>query len=414
MRQSSGQHPSRMSRTPNRRYHAVAQKLETVPPELVHKVLDDLPLIKTLEVICAHNVPYVDTCVLSHIHLAKVFPSPASLIILKQYFALYIELCRRRESPSASGNPDIPLLAKDLVVFMKQQYTKTSRYDTILAAVKAEVLSLLEKYEPYLPALAKFAPRPVVGGIPDLSDPAALWDFWTNLEAAETSLNRTKSSQLQRIARLRRDYPGTLRNRRDTSQESRYHSEQHCIRQLEVIAKRMLKPQILRGKLLGKHIFSEQRFPVLPYDRYLKCFLKVLEKFPVEGVSSSSNTGKHRAVRAYAWPQEVAQDIRTVVDGMAYVYPKTSVEGLEYSSILRTKYTRYSRSDYCRSEGQSQPRFLDGSKDDGQQESQSRLLSDNDNILPLQEKEFEWLEAFLRSCRYMGKMDDADSAHKSE
>ncbi|KAF8078303.1 hypothetical protein FPV67DRAFT_1405031 [Lyophyllum atratum] len=339
---------------PVRRYHAVARKLKTLPPELVHQVLDDLPVSNILEIICGHDIPYVDTCVLSHMHLRRIFPTPESLSTVKQYFTLYMELCQRRESAHASRKPFIPALGQDALVFVSKRNATSSPFDRILASVKADIQRLLETYEPYLTTLSKFAPKPLGRGVPEISDLTALWDFWINLEAAERSLNSVKSSQLRRIAKLHVDYPGTLRMRLDTSQASRHHSEQHRINELEFSARRVLKLQILLGKFIGRTLFSGQRFPVVPYDRHLRCFLK------------------------------------------------------EYAPVLRTKYTPYSHSDYRTSRRGNQPHFLGGSKDDGGEKKHLRVLLDNDSILPLEEKEFEWLEAFLRACRYMEGMDDAE------
>ncbi|KAG6910567.1 hypothetical protein DXG01_009517 [Tephrocybe rancida] len=391
----------------NRRYHAVAQKLDILPPEVLHKVLDDLPLLKILEVISVHNVPYVDSCVLSHPNYGRIFRTPQSLFILKQYFTLYVELCQRQQGPRSSGNPEIARLARNATQLVKELGKAPGYSDKILAEVKVEVFALLETYKPYMQALAQYSPQSIAGGMPDLSDPVALRHFWTHLDAAETSLNEAKSAQLLRIARLYAEYPGMLRHRLDDSQESRRLSDHHRIDALKISAQRMLKPQILRGKFVAKAIFSQQQFPVIPYDRHLKTFLKVIAKFPLDGPHPLADSAGRRT-KAYTWPSEVICDIRNVLEGLAYVYPKATIEGVHIPTTLRTKHTRYSDAAYSASAGNNQPCFMGGFDDHSKKPKHLLYHLDNDRILPLEKREFAWLEAFLRACQYMREMDDAE------
>ncbi|KAG6829281.1 hypothetical protein H0H92_005034 [Tricholoma furcatifolium] len=370
----------------NRRYHAAAKKLVVLPPEVLHKVLDDLPLVKILE----------------------IFRTPESLSTLKQYFALYIELCQRKRGP-ASRHPEVIAFRQDAVCLVKQdEKSQDGLFNSLLVNIRAVVHLLLRPYEPYIPALAEYTPS-IAGGMPDISDPFALKEYWTNLDAAELRLNKAKSLQLQRIAQLYKEYPGMLKRRLDTSQESRRLSDQHRIDALELSAKKILQPHILRGSFLAKAIFAEQQFPITPYDRHLKTFLRILEKYPCgqDVPTSLPLLVRRRPVKQYSWPTDVASDIKQVTDGMAYVYPKSSREGDENIRILRTKYTRYSDQAYSTSVGARQPRFL-GGFNDVHEHKHSLYIRESDKILPLEEREFEWLEAFLRVCRFMSQMDDVE------
>ncbi|KAG6817610.1 hypothetical protein H0H87_006238 [Tephrocybe sp. NHM501043] len=397
---------------PNRRYHAVAEKLTTLSPEILHKVLDDLPLLKILEVISIHDLPYVESCILSHFHYSQIFRTPQSLSKLKQYFTLYVELCQRRQGRHSSGNPEIATFTQDAIRLVNQKKNVLDYSEKLLAKVKLEVLSLLKVYEPYMNALSHYSEpsHSIASGVPDVSDPVALRHFWLSLDKAEGNLNLAKSAQLLRIARLYAEYPGTLRSRLDTSQESRILSDQHCIKELQIRARRMSKPQILRGHFVANAVFAEQRFPVTPYDRHLKTFLRILEKFPVDNLSLSLSiaTGRRRPIRPYPWPTEVANDVKRVVEGLAYVYPKATATGGDYPPVLRTKNTRFSDKEYSISSGLRQPCFSGGLDSESQKQRRLPFYVDSDNILPLEEREFEWLEAFLRGCRYMGKMEDAE------
>lgn len=366
------------------RYHTIAHRLNILPPELVHQILDDLPLTKILQLISlSDDVPYVHTCVLSHVHLSKIFTSPDTLSTLKLYFKLYAELCLRQ----GSGLLSILALQHDAIYFLK--FNPSNPADTILTLLKAEISIMLNVYAPYIPILSRFAAEPIPNhtswGV-KLADPAALWQFWINLDGAETSLNALKVNQLRRIAQLLQEYPDMLRNAGDNSQEQRTRSVQHRIERYERLAREMVTPQILRSKLAGRGSFSTHVFPLVPYDRYLKCFLKVLRKYPLKN-------------GPYTYDSKAQSSITKTLEGMAFVYIRDLVEDPQ---VFRTKYTPYSQKGFQVCGGQQQPMFV------GNSGRRSRFDGPDDGILPLQEREFEWLEAFLTSCKFMAQMEDAD------
>jgi hypothetical protein len=131
------------------------------------------------------------------------------------------------------------------------------------------------------------------------------------------------------------------------------------------------------------------RFPVVPYDRHLRYFLKVLKKFPIDTMPAP-------------YPPDVTKAITTAVEGLAYVYLKETVSYPEHR-ILRTSFTLYSANGCRSSRGQSQPCFVDTDVDGFI--TSKYPLSNIDKLLPLAKREFEWIEAFLKSCTFMSKMD---------
>jgi hypothetical protein len=335
--------------------------------------------------------------VLSHFHFSKIFVSSSSLSVLKEYFALCMDLSQHREGRHWSANPNIPSLQRDAVYFVNLHTDPSDSYEEILVSVKVATLDLLDAYIEYFPALSKFTTEPIPGReYWETSDPASMWKLWKIIDAAERLMNDVKSAQLQRIAQLLLNYPNMLRGSRDISQELRSHSLPHRVSTFERNAQRMLKPQVLRRDFIAKRIFSQHRLPVVPYDRHLKCFLKVLEKFPV--VVQSNNTTSSR--KPYMYPPEVAGYITKAVQGMAYVYTREAIKNDTYSDlrILRTKSTPYSAKGYQSSFGLNQPRFMNAEDGEG-------IDNENDKIMPMEEKEFEWLEAFLKSCAFMSNMD---------
>lgn len=381
------------------RYYTVAHKLSTLPPELVHEVLSDLPLSKILELISAHQVPYLDTCVLTHIHLGKIFTSEDSLRTIKQYFTLYLSLCQHRHGRNSSPNPNIPYLQRDAYSFILN-HDAAGWGDAILAQVKAFTLPLLDAYTAYLPALSRFSTEPIPDRQHwDVSDPVSLSNIWEVIEGAETSLNAVKSKQLLQVAEILAKYPGMLRSYRDSSQESRRHSLQHRIDEFERAGRAMKGPQVLGCLFVSRSWFSQHRLPLVPYDRYLVTFLKVLEKFPLQL--------DPKKVPKYVYPSEIVKAITIAIQGMATINTKESVEGGSYSDrpIMRTKYTSYSARDFKKPGGLYQPRFTDYRDDI---DIETIPLTENDKVLPLEEREFEWLVAFLESCRFMREMSDVE------
>jgi hypothetical protein len=149
--------------------------------------------------------------------------------------------------------------------------------------VQPAALALLDAYIQYFPALSKFSTEPIPDRQHwDISEPTSLSKIWKLIDEGEASMNLVKSSQLLRLAKMLADYPGMLRIFQGGSQEPRLHFLQHRVDEFERIGRRMLTPQVLGRTFVVKAWFSEHRFPLVPYDRYLKVFLKVLHKFPLQ------------------------------------------------------------------------------------------------------------------------------------
>ncbi|KAG6820758.1 hypothetical protein H0H93_012022 [Arthromyces matolae] len=374
---------------PSQRYQAVARNLSSLPPEVLHNVLDDIPFLRILEIITLYDLPYIEQCVLSHVRYGQLFRTSESLSTLKQYLSLYVYIsqrlrCTRKPILLPGKGPDL--------------------FDKILATVQAAIFQFLKPFDLYTQALSQYCPS-IAAGMPDISDHAALHEYWKSLNVAEDCLNQIKASQLERLAQLYIQYPGMLKRRLDTSQESRRMTEQHQIEALRLHAAKMLKAQILGNKFIAKTIFAELRFPVIPYDRHLKMFLRILHKFPLPDALPSAE--EPHPVKYYTWPENVISDITTVTEGLAYVYPKASAKG-NYGPILRTMYTCYSDKDFAKASGKNQPQFVGGIHITAKKKEHLHYFDPNDNILPLEEREFEWIEAFLRTCAYMRQMDDVE------
>ncbi|KAF8644231.1 hypothetical protein AX16_008586 [Volvariella volvacea WC 439] len=411
----------------NPRYNAVARRLTTLPAEVVHQVLNDLDVIKVLEIVCSNNHPHIDHSVQSHRQLSRLLP-PQKFAKIKEAFTLYHEICRSRRPPL---HPHINALKRDAAAILSGQSDDQDVLSQILNAIRGE----LELFTPHLPHLSKFAAVlpafEICNSLTEVSDLRAHWDA---IHGAEVSLNQTKSAQLNRLADLIIAYPGYLKSISDNSQEPR-NNPQHQARMLREAGQRMLKPQLADRQIMSAHIFGQRRFPLVPYDRYLKLFLRVIEKFPLEAPKNIL-TGRPKYELVYKWPGEVADDINKIIQGLPYVYEgeevdivgaKKADEAMEQAEdeeqeeqeqqedkaaekteeeeekdeedkgpgqLLRTKYTKYSHAPVRKSRGHHQPCFVGLGRPTWD-------LQRGDGVMPLEEKEFEWLEAFLRVCKHM-------------
>lgn len=384
------------------RYSSVAGRLPKLPRELVHKILDDISLVKVLELVSSHDIAYIDQCVSTHFHLRQLLP-PDVLPEAKSYFLLYNTLCeRRRRQPL----PNLPQLAHDAQVLLK---AKLSQRVDIIAIIKVEILKDLEAYAPFFPILRYFCDPKL--SIPDrvfwdVSSVTWLWDLFNIIDAAEKKLNAVKSDQLKRMADLMVEYPGMLREYQDFSQEQRRNAD-HKIAELLLLSERIKRPQILSRKFVGRYIFSQHNFHLVPYDRYLRAFLKVLDRFPSDDdalMKESIPHWKRKEIKdrnRTRIPHKYPKQLSTAIAGLGVIYlftPQVRFAG------SRTMFTKYSGKDVRSNKGFQQPRFC--LRTDKSLATPPLGVVGDTSLLPASEKEVEWLEAFLVICKHMSEMEE--------
>jgi len=144
---------------------------------------------------------------------------------------------------------------------------------------------------------------------------------------------------------------------------------------------------MLDKSFVAKRRFASHYLFLVPYDRLLKGFLKVLRRFP---------THKH------TYPPE----LDTVLEGMEHIYVRDSCvdHGLRKGFVCtRTKYTPYApepaKKKGKQRGGPRQPQF-------NSDYARLEFCKTEDRIQPIDERELDWLEGFLKICRYMSKMEE--------
>lgn len=432
--------PTAMKETVNNgnlRFHGVALRLRTLPSEVVQKVLNDLSVIVTLELLVAHPHSPFEQLVLSHPQLTRLLAkTPDKFAEIKAYFKLYYDIIHAKRGPN---HPNIAALKRDPI-----KMTGIGEKEVeILAEIKTAILKELDPFVKYIPVLRSFSPGEIEARESwNVQDVNYLRTLWHNLHEGEKKLNLTKSQQLNRIADLIDKYPHLLISSSNLSQ-ARMKNTAHVSAMYRQSAVRMLKPQMHSDRLMSVHIFGSDRLPVVPHDSTLVTLLRILKKFPLEP-ERNILTGEPLKPLSYDWSEHVRSDWVHVLAGLAYVYtkkiPHQSAEEVEKvekeakgkksddgsndddvmdedenegntqkkamtkakklaqdkksgKAPLRTLHTPYSDWKERVQRGTRQPEFV------------GRWINYDvrylDAIEPMDEQEFEWLEVYLKLATFI-------------
>jgi hypothetical protein len=242
-------------------FSAAVKRLPSLPPEVVHKVLSDLQLSRVLHIICAHDLPYLDFCVTSHLHIGKVLPQER-LKDIKDFFTLYLDILRMHRYPGLH-HPHIPALECDAASFLN----RGGRPHDVVLHIASAIFRKLTQYNTFYEALDLHTKESIPSfHLVDIASVESLRHFFEAMSVAEAAMNKKKSDQLLRIVQLVKEYPMSLKALNDPSQEMRK-NEQHLIDQLTTLSKSMLKPQVLDRSFVGKRRFASHYLFLVPYDR---------------------------------------------------------------------------------------------------------------------------------------------------
>ena len=99
------------------------------------------------------------------------------------------------------------------------------------------------------------------------------------------------------------------------------------------------------------------------------------------------------------------RELDAVLEGMERIYVRSSCVKHDLKKGIvctRTKYTPYAPEPTKKGEGRGGPRQPQFNRDYRQLEFQRK----EDRIQPIDDRELEWLEAFLKVCRYMSRMEE--------
>uniref|UniRef100_A0A8H7XPB0 Uncharacterized protein n=1 Tax=Psilocybe cubensis TaxID=181762 RepID=A0A8H7XPB0_PSICU len=378
-----------------RRHGSFTHYISLVPPEVAHKILDDLPMGHLLQLICDNDIPHLEGCIISHLVLGKLF-SAEYLAEIKELYSLYLRICRvilgHIPQLMHALRYDGRIFVNRHGVFCNAQNNYPVLRNSIISAAKAAIINILHRYESSLPVLRNYAPRPI--------GPKSIWttttvedltEIFENLDAAEMKLKSIKSAQLQRMANIVQNYPGMVRTRWNFAQDH-LRNNQHLVDWLLQCAKTMQRRQIGRNRIVARSIFSCRRLYLVPYDRLLRLFLKTIERFqPVDKVTRIDNT----RIVSHQYPTQ----LQVVLEGLTFVYSRDVIlESAEETLLFRVPYKKQP----WKSTASLilQPYF------EKEPMLQVNVYGLDRSMLPASTRELDWLEAFLSICQYMVQMQE--------
>lgn len=426
---------------------SVVRYILTLPRELVHKILDNLCISQVLS-LSLHNIPYIEECILGQFHYKRLFPKPDQLRKLSEYYRLY------------------KTILHSLCISPHKHTTKLSvhpawsgiTYGELVTRVHAEIFHLINRVTPRmadLAVLSALSPTPL-HAVWDSSTLPLLQSRWTSLSETTKVLNVKKSEQLLKLRALVFEYPNILRA--GLNNQGYKNSLIHITDYLDLHAKQLLRP---RNELGKKRAYTfKHGLPVLPDDRYLRLFLKVIERYPLPDEDMPGITPPGGKVPTYEdslgklldtpkisadikaqldhrYTPEAIENIRRVILGLTYCYTSTSTSpvppGLTWPPTTIPALATVKGGTVFMTFGSRTPDEIGKGKEipappqepinmrtkqtpySAYPYNKSYGLSQPCFVLPnqmeayapLADMEIQWLESFLWSCKYMANMRDA-------
>ncbi|TFK66781.1 hypothetical protein BDN72DRAFT_771551 [Pluteus cervinus] len=320
------------------RYHGVSTRLKTLPSSLVHTILSDLTILQILEILTVHSHPSLDTSVSTHPQIQPLL-HPSSNHFINIKQTFHLYFDIIK-SKRKPEHPDIPTLKKDARTLGMVPAWGAHRQVNVLSEIQNALIKELEVFVQYFDILNSYTPS---------GDPIEDRDLWDlddipSLRILWTNIHSSEIAlNTKKASQLTRIADLVSQNPLlllpSTSDTQAPHPNAlHRVEMFRQAATRMLKPQLHCSRIMSTHIFGGTGR--LPIVPYDRT-LKVLLKV-----------------------------------------------------FKKTHYTPYSDSKFILQSGVHQPSFVGRSID--------RQVKKVDAIEPLDEREFEWLDSYLRVCRFVG------------
>ncbi|KAJ8066214.1 hypothetical protein OCU04_005299 [Sclerotinia nivalis] len=387
----------------------LVRNLQKLPLEIVHEIMNDLPVIKILSIL-SWGLPYLDQCVITHITYGRVFRSQNDISHAIKHYTLYREICWFHRWSSADASSVFAmscqmliknLLPLDLIISNMSRKIRAGLY------INAHDLDLLLEHR------GSIRPRIEDTGIQSQGQPLNLkkcWIYWNWIKETKLRLNKLKSQELRFAARLIEQYPRILKKPLDPSQGAPRPNTTHYVVMFERLAVKSLCDRKLYHD--WNHYQCKPTTDLIPYDRYLWLLLETLAKHPLDfgitgleenlakvslqnkeqgtdlGDIKLSTVPKNNPI-VFQYPENIAENLRTVLKGLMYIYtePPLTVPRIQWGPTRNA------------SSSEKWPKFL---VDKGQHEhGQIKHMRMNWNIRPRDEREYEWLAAFLKAVTWI-------------
>ncbi|CZR60137.1 uncharacterized protein PAC_10033 [Phialocephala subalpina] len=337
--------------------------LTRLPRELVHRVLDDLPMIKILQII-SHKIPYLDECIRSHMSYRRVFPSQREIDRISDHFILHRDICRWKSISLTQGHVFMtsnPSSSRQLYIY---GYMSSSQLACTREFMSDEIRKHVTLQDAEVEALAAFASQPLPTLYSSLQELEIWRARWEWIRGAKIKFNKAKAAQWFKAAELIESHPGKLMLKKplDPSQGPPRPNTAHIAAYLRRTANKILKHRqfgpygdTCRHKING--------LVLVPYDRFLWTFLDGVKKCPPE---------------TFKYPKDIAANLESVLASL------TNVDTRPTGIVNRIDW------------GPKKPVFLvKKHSEPGLHLCPLKSLSSNDP------RELEWLAAFLKVVTWM-------------
>jgi hypothetical protein len=240
---------------------------------------------------------------------------------------------------------------------------------------------------------------------PQRQDDSNAWTRWNWVKDAKLKLNAAKARQFNTMAYLISKHPEKLvvKKGMDPSQGGRQNLA-HIENYFRMCARKASKDGRIHHQYVNRCRAGADNIELVPYDRFLWTFLECLEKYPPLSVDAGAENRlqstsldvegkfaetKQDLSKPFAYPEDITATINVVMDGLMYVYtgsPLLVVPRIQWSSTSGEKPVFFINKEPHSVE-------LPGEI--------HRCLARK--IMPHDDREYKWLNAFLKVVTWMEK-----------
>lgn len=396
-------------------FYSVVQGLKNTPPEVVHQVLDDLRLYDILR-LASHNDPSINYSIMAHPSCKKVFDDDFdNLYSVRDNFVFYRDFCRLMRFTIC---PSDSILALDANLLITTNSTTgylraDDPYKKITYYFTYRLTRPLDLYRYQQEILARYARKPEnLSQVWDSSQFSNIKTRWEEVQAAQERVNALRVHQLKRAAELLEANPDILKRGSDPEQKRRPNM-QHILTHMHAAADRISGSLLIRDHNSSACYFKYMLFPVVPFDTALDFVAETLEKRVLRSQRKQSDAmeieGPNDDAKAIC---DELSSIRSQVDTLInYSTEKPDTRDTESESQPESKapiWTLQTPSLIASTEGTDQSTKLESQKPcfvhrQGFRQPGNKKCGQFKAWEPHDERELEWLEAFVEVYRYFNQ-----------
>jgi hypothetical protein len=384
----------------------VLQNLSRLPREIVHQILAELDPDEVLHML-SYNHGYLNSCILTSItyksllisHDPIVDPSQniADLGTTIKLFMLLCEVCMfLRKDISGGWSPaQMGLIS---CIYLSEEFWE-QMHPELRQRLLGQVHHTLALDERQIAIYRPYSIRPYNAGLGIRSQEYdVLRDRWTWITETWFSMRKVKSRQLNMAADLVLEFPGKLKRPKDPVQEGPRPNIDHIARRWRADATKYAKSNTLPQFRAPKCIRGADLIELIPYNRCLNRFLATIHKYPPQvsepdDLVQFNNLSLGYRIQVgdpYVYPASIMNNLNFAINGLKFVHTQNDKLMVPRMRWARTGNTHRLNLVFCINEI---PHSM------GSDWCQRCIAK----YLPYEEKEYEWLKAFLNVVTWMEK-----------